>query len=481
MERLSFTEDSKYDGLEASIHLARYSFVRELCVGKNVLDLACGEGYGSKLMADWGARRVVGVDVSHEAIQRARSVFGSPGVEYLEADAGRLPDLFPNQRFELIVSLETIEHVPTPAQLLEDFKELLDPDGVLVVSCPNDWWYYPSEGEHNPHHLRKYTFSEFQSFSEGVLGRARAWYLGGPQAGFLNVRVDEVKEADSFSSQTLMLDATRISNAMVLPSERSMGPRADAASYFVGVWSRRENLVLDGQMGSAMMPLSMDAFKDGFFRQTTDSIHELRRDLSIARTRLEHVEKDGVLLVDDAPLATRLNQIEMLRADLRRRDEQRDVGAGMDGAVDSQIRNALLREEACELEKACLQARLDSVQRESARRIETLEKSEGLALQQETLMRQKLMAAQAALRHSVATEQSLRDVKRRDADTIDDLNRRLNEEQAAIHRLTAHAHALHIEAMRYRRLRDAIPAGPRRLVLRVLRAIKGAGKRWTVR
>ena len=76
IERLTFDGSAPYSALEAAIHLNRYLVVRGLCRGRRVLDIACGEGYGSFLMTDvWGASSVAGVDISHEAIDNARRLF----------------------------------------------------------------------------------------------------------------------------------------------------------------------------------------------------------------------------------------------------------------------------------------------------------------------------------------------------------------------------------------------------------------------
>src|SRR5678816_4696771 len=82
MERLTFSDSTAYNGLEAAIHSARYSIVRPMCSDKRVLDVACGEGYGCHLMSAWGARHVDGVDVSAEAVEGARRLFGSDTVYF---------------------------------------------------------------------------------------------------------------------------------------------------------------------------------------------------------------------------------------------------------------------------------------------------------------------------------------------------------------------------------------------------------------
>lgn len=459
MERLSFAEMSGYNGLEASIHLARYALVRELCKGKSILDLACGEGYGSRLLAEWGAARVVGVDVSRDAIEQARALFATPRVDYRLADANALMNLFPEERFDLIVSLETIEHVEAPEQLLRDFQRLLKPGGVLALSCPNDWWYYPSAQESNPYHRRKYTFEEFRTMAQTVLGSARAWYFGGPHAGFINVRIDARQEADAFSTQALMLHASEIEGSMALPAERSMGPTETTASYFAGFWTADANVELGSFLGAATLPLSMDAFRHGFFAQTADTVHQLRQQLTEARELLVDGASESVFGIEDASLAIKLDRVQKLHADLTSRtadfDLAEDLGNKM---VDSRLRYALLREQACELEKEIIQTRFVA----ATRRIASLERDEARALQQETWLRQTLLVTRAE--SDRAKEELLR---ARDAES---------QAQDQIHRWASHAETLLVEAQRYRRIRDAIPASFRHFGMKLLRIAKRIGK-----
>jgi SAM-dependent methyltransferase len=139
------------------LHLARYEFAaRHLRPGR-ALDLACGVGYGTRLLADRAGVRVVGVDVSPEAIAYARSRYGGAGVEFRVADAMRFEDA---EGFDSIVSLETIEHLSDPAGFLAHAVSLLKPGGCFVASAPTT----PSM-DVNPHH--RHDFSE-RSFRGAV-------------------------------------------------------------------------------------------------------------------------------------------------------------------------------------------------------------------------------------------------------------------------------------------------------------------------
>lgn len=280
MERLSFADDASYDGFESSIHIARYLLAKGFCEGRKVLDVACGEGYGSRLLKDWGAAEVDGVDVSEEAVSRAQRNFGGEDVRFHCSPAEKLLDLFGEERFDLIVSLETIEHLGEPEVFLSQVRQLLRPGGCIVISCPNDWWYFPKQDEGNPYHLRKYHFEEFRQQAENVLGSASAWMLGAPAFGFLNTIRATCPEVGAGATQMAMMQTSALDTVHLVPAEFDAGPKDVNASYFVGIWTSKP--ALPGQT-AALLPLSMDAFKKGVFQGHFSSAQEqLRQQLESA-------------------------------------------------------------------------------------------------------------------------------------------------------------------------------------------------------
>src|SRR5262249_50116545 len=91
-------------------HLARYRYACRFVRDKDVLDVACGTGYGSRMMAEAGARSIIGVDNSEEAIRDATVSHFAPPIRYLKADAQSLSAV-PDSSVDLVVSFETIEHL----------------------------------------------------------------------------------------------------------------------------------------------------------------------------------------------------------------------------------------------------------------------------------------------------------------------------------------------------------------------------------
>lgn len=325
MERLNFDQDSRYDGLEAAIHIARYSFARPYCSNKRVLDIACGEGYGSHLLARWGAAEVVGVDVSPEALQAANAHFSGERVSFVQSEGESLLDKFEVESFDLIVSFETIEHVSDPVTFLGNLKRLVRPGGFIAISCPNDWWYFPTEEEKNPYHLRKYHFDEFKSQTEGVLGEARGWFLGGPATGFLNVGYERYPSDEGGRGQLQMLNMVPMTAGFMVPADRNAGPQPANASYFLGLWGDGELAEGGISAGAAILPLSMDSFRTGIFQGHMPSVKEAlaaqEAKYQTERAKLGeevraaelHVEALGVeLQLMREQLGERANRLELL-------------------------------------------------------------------------------------------------------------------------------------------------------------------------
>ncbi|BAL26055.1 hypothetical protein AZKH_3771 [Azoarcus sp. KH32C] len=274
--------------------MARYAMAREWCRGRRVLDLACGEGYGSRLMRDWGAVEVVGVDVSQESIEAAQHRFGREGIRYLCGEAESVDALLGGEQFDLIISLETIEHLKDPVAYLHALTRLRAPGGVILISCPNDWWYYPTDGERNPYHVRKYAFDEFMALVTSVLGEPDATGLGVPVAGFINLSMGELTSSGHARSQIAMMDSCEFENAMVVPAESGSVSHLNA-SYFIARWGGRRDYI----NGAGLLPVPMDVFRNGLYSGEPDRDARNRRilgdDFETVRqmqSRLERLEAE---------------------------------------------------------------------------------------------------------------------------------------------------------------------------------------------
>ncbi len=135
-------------------HIGRYRFAKKYVVGKKVLDLGCGMGYGAAELKKIGAKEVVGVDNDPEAIEFAKG-FAGKKVRFLKADATAL--LFPDQEFDVVVSFEVIEHIKDYQQYLKEAFRVLKLGGYLIFSTPNRLQYRQGTSHY---HYREFTAME---------------------------------------------------------------------------------------------------------------------------------------------------------------------------------------------------------------------------------------------------------------------------------------------------------------------------------
>jgi SAM-dependent methyltransferase len=147
-------------------HRARYEFAcQKIVAGARVLDVACGVGYGSWMVAcRTQALEVLGIDIDPGALSYARAHYAHARVQYQQGDITQLE--LPEQSIDVAISLETIEHIAEPERFLRCLARALRPGGILLCSTPNEE-VFPLRTAANPYHHRHYTPSEF----EGLLGR----------------------------------------------------------------------------------------------------------------------------------------------------------------------------------------------------------------------------------------------------------------------------------------------------------------------
>ena len=257
MERLNFDSGSPYSATEASIHLARYQLAAPYCIGKRVLDIACGEGYGAKLLAAAGAASIDAVDASDEAVSAARDNFAAPNITYHVFDAGRISDLFAENTFDVVVSLETIEHLHNPEDFLRQLAIVAKENATIILTCPNDLWYYPEPDQGNAHHVRKYSFEEFKAMSMGILGQDVDWGFGAPLIGFGNFNIEWDSKFRGVDYRSVILRNIRDGHSAIIPPEADVRPVPTQSCYFIGIWRGGQQPMT----GSVVYPVSMEAME----------------------------------------------------------------------------------------------------------------------------------------------------------------------------------------------------------------------------
>jgi SAM-dependent methyltransferase len=143
-------------------HRVVYDWIAQRVHGRRVVDLACGEGYGSAALARTAAS-VVGVDANPEAFEHARLKYTGPTLRFerdmIETWSGDV---------DCVVFLQTIEHVRDPDAVLDRLRGLIGPHGVAYVSTPNVLTLAPEGAQRsaNPWHVREYRPAEYRALCE---------------------------------------------------------------------------------------------------------------------------------------------------------------------------------------------------------------------------------------------------------------------------------------------------------------------------
>jgi len=144
-------------------HVAVYEWIAERCAGLRVVDLACGEGYGSNLLAG-SAAEVIGVDANPEAYEHARARYSGPNLSF---QRGLVEDF--DEEVDAVVFLQTIEHIHEADALLERISQIAP---AAYISTPNRLTLAPpgAEKSDNPWHLREYDAGEYRELLERHFG-----------------------------------------------------------------------------------------------------------------------------------------------------------------------------------------------------------------------------------------------------------------------------------------------------------------------
>ncbi len=159
-------------------HLARYDWVAQWVRGRQVVDAACGLGYGTIQLRQAGAAHVTGFDIDPETIALCRATAQDvDGVEFQTGDVTALP--LNDKSIDVFVSFETLEHIQEPDAFLTEIRRVVRPGGLFVCSTPNRELFNPGtriiDRPMNPFHFREYDQEEFRNYLTKFFSSAQ-WY-----------------------------------------------------------------------------------------------------------------------------------------------------------------------------------------------------------------------------------------------------------------------------------------------------------------
>ena len=283
-------------------HYHRYLFAAQLAAGRDVLDVASGEGYGSALLADT-ARSVLGVDVDESAVEHSRRNYSSPNLEFRVQDARELSELKEGS-FGAVVAFEVIEHLAEQEQVLAGIARVLVPDGILILSTPDRTTYSAGGESGNPFHVHELSGDELLALLRAHFSNVATW----AQRTVSGSAMIELGEREREGAAAAGLPA------FVLERVDSEWRLADGISpmYVVAVASRAELPELPGASvlvdpGQELLRPAEDAKA-----HAEASEHAARSELAALVTEFDHV-RSQLLSVGDALQNERLYVVELQR------------------------------------------------------------------------------------------------------------------------------------------------------------------------
>jgi ubiquinone/menaquinone biosynthesis C-methylase UbiE/glycosyltransferase involved in cell wall biosynthesis len=181
-------------------HVHRYLVAREYAKDKDVLDIACGEGFGSAILAN-AARSVIGVDIAADAVKHASIRYRLDNVQFQQGSCAAIP--LDSDSIDLVVSFETIEHHDAHKAMMAEIKRVLRPGGLVIISSPDKKEYSILPNYRNPFHVRELFKEEFEDllrayFKNLALLSQRIVYGSGilPEAGAVGVIDYDIKNTN---------------------------------------------------------------------------------------------------------------------------------------------------------------------------------------------------------------------------------------------------------------------------------------------
>ena len=146
-------------GTIALEHLHRYAFACESVEGKDVLDIASGEGYGSEMLSR-NAKHVYGVDIDQHSVVHAQNKYKLENLQFQVGSCTEIP--LTDASVDIVVSFETIEHITDHDRMMCEVKRVLRPGGTLIISSPEKYGYSIETQNNNPFHLKELSKDEFK-------------------------------------------------------------------------------------------------------------------------------------------------------------------------------------------------------------------------------------------------------------------------------------------------------------------------------
>lgn len=274
-------------------HLHRYALASDLAEGCDVLDVACGEGYGTAFLAA-KARKVIGVDNDPDTIAHATRKYAAPRVKFLQGQAEKIP--LPDHSVDLVVSFETLEHLDDHEAMMREIRRVLRPKGRLLISTPDTRSYQEVSGRINPFHVRELDRAGFEAllarhFKHRALGLQKSisgsWFVpakanAAPMAEYAG-GFGQVERHAPAAGAPYVLALASDGPLAPLPASFYNAAQEIAAHYDALVSEHRDSRAALVRM-------------EGEFNDRTEWAHTLEADVVTARAETARLHDEGVEL-----------------------------------------------------------------------------------------------------------------------------------------------------------------------------------------
>jgi GT2 family glycosyltransferase/SAM-dependent methyltransferase/glycosyltransferase involved in cell wall biosynthesis/predicted nucleic acid-binding Zn-ribbon protein len=310
---LAFTGERYIPAITGEIeleHLHRYTLAAPLCCGKDVLDIACGDGYGSYILAQV-AKSVCGVDIDAPTIAYAKKRYVAANLGFAIGSCTEIP--IADHSVDIVVSFETIEHITNHADFLKEVKRVLRADGLLLVSTPDKDVYNAQIPSANPFHLKEMRKGEFESVLREHFGNV---LLSGQRTLFASAIISEASALQE--SPPPLVFATEDQHHRITVAERPV-----AGTYLLALCS-------DGDLPSPQNSLFEGVIKSNAFSALKGGISERDQRIiqltnqvgEIGALRDQLAARESVCSRVEQALATADLELGHVQAQLRNRDQE---------------------------------------------------------------------------------------------------------------------------------------------------------------
>lgn len=182
-------------------HKAVYEFIIKYCRKKIVLDAGCGQGWGSALIAKV-AKKIIGIDSDEASLKIARDKFTFNNLLFQKDNLEHLDSV--KEKLNVIICLQTIEHLNNPNKFLEKVVKLLKANGVLILSTPNKM----SDHIPSPYHVKEYSATEIKKLLSNYFKHVKLFGLYEDKS--LKKVMDERRKKSKFLLEIDILHINRL-------------------------------------------------------------------------------------------------------------------------------------------------------------------------------------------------------------------------------------------------------------------------------